>query len=305
MRKDEPLALKARFVFPVDRPPLVDGVVTLLGERIVAVGENQSGSPPIDLGNVAILPGLINAHTHLEFSNLPAPLGTAGNPLPHWLRRVVSQRRASESSDPRQEGLAECVRGGATSVGEIATRPWPETSLQPVADVTVFWEVIGLRPEHFDERLADARAHLERAWPEELGARAGLSPHAPYSVHPLLVEKLVGLAATANVPVAMHLAESREELELLANGSGAFRTLLDGLGVWPPKTFPRACVSWTICSGWPAHRGRWRFTAITWTTRKSIFWPRGPRRCRSPFAHGLMRISITSATPWRECWRVA
>ncbi len=73
--------------------------------------------------------------------------------------------------------------------------------------------------------------------PSSLASRAGLSPHAPYSVHPLLLTKLVGLGAAANVPVAMHLAESREELELLARGSGPFRELLDGLGVWSPEVF--------------------------------------------------------------------
>ena len=86
---------------------------------------------------------------------------------------------------------------------------------QPVADVTVFWEVIGLRPEQFDERLAAARAHLARAWPEPVGARAGLSPHAPYSVHPLLLTELVRLAAAANVPRGD--ASGR-----VARGTGAF-----------------------------------------------------------------------------------
>ncbi|HEY1785793.1 MAG TPA: amidohydrolase family protein, partial [Pirellulales bacterium] len=244
----QPLALTARYIFPVAGPPIAGGLLTIAGERIVAVGENRSGAAPLDLGNVAILPGLINAHTHLEFSDLTVPLGTAGNRLPDWIRRVIAHRRGADpgTGDPRGGGLAECARGGATGVGEIATRVWPampQAEIEraeiapPPADVTVFWEVIGLRPEQFDERLAEARAHLHRAWPEGAGVRPGLSPHAPYSVHPELMAKLVDLAAAADVPVAMHLAESREELELLAHGSGPFREMLAELGVWPPEVF--------------------------------------------------------------------
>ena len=257
----QPLALKARYVFPVAGPPLADGVVTLDGERIVAVGENRSGAAPLDLGNVAILPGLINAHTHLEFSDLTAPLGTAGNRLPDWIRGVIARRRGADpmADDPRSGGLAECARGGATSVGEIATRVWPAMPKAETtrADVTMFWEVIGLRPDQFDARLAEARAHLERAWPERTGMRAGLSPHAPYSVHPLLLPKLVQMAAAANAPVAMHLAESREELELLAHGSGPFREMLSELGVWSPDVFAGGKRPLDYLRAWRRRRGGW------------------------------------------------
>ncbi len=123
MPEDEPLALTARYVFPIAGPPLAGGVVTLAGDRIVAVGENRSGCAPLDLGNVAILPGMVNAHTHLEFSDLTTPLGTSGNRLTDWIARVVAHRRAKDpGGDPRADGLVQCARGGATSVGEIATR---------------------------------------------------------------------------------------------------------------------------------------------------------------------------------------
>ena len=74
-----PIAYRARWVFPVDQPPLDGGVVTVAGGRIVAVGENASGRPARDLGDVALLPGLVNAHTHLEFSLLEQPLGKRGD----------------------------------------------------------------------------------------------------------------------------------------------------------------------------------------------------------------------------------
>src|SRR5882672_12267202 len=94
-----PFALRARYVFPVVGPPIDGGIVTICGERIAAVGENLSASPPIDLGNVAILPGLVNAHTHLEFSDLAAPLGQPGMALPDWIRLVLAERRQRPAGD--------------------------------------------------------------------------------------------------------------------------------------------------------------------------------------------------------------
>ncbi len=79
---------------------------------------------------------------------------------------------------------------------------------------------------------------MDLPWPIDRGTRPGLSPHAPYSVHPELLDRVLRLAKAANVPVAMHLAESGEELELLASGTGPFRQLLEHLGVWAPEVFP-------------------------------------------------------------------
>ncbi len=73
-------------------------MITIVDDRIVAVGENVSGKPERDLGNVAILPGLVNAHTHLEFSDLAEPLGSAGNPLPDWIAKVVAHRRSGDET---------------------------------------------------------------------------------------------------------------------------------------------------------------------------------------------------------------
>ena len=70
-----PTSLRARIIFPVDQPPIPDGIVTIDADRIVALGPYRANSNVIDLGDVALLPGLVNAHTHLEFSNLRRQLG--------------------------------------------------------------------------------------------------------------------------------------------------------------------------------------------------------------------------------------
>jgi cytosine/adenosine deaminase-related metal-dependent hydrolase len=85
-------ALKARWL-AVDRPPIENGVLTISGAKIVAVGENRSNDGPFDLGDAIILPGLVNAHTHLEFSDLSIPLGDPGMSLPEWIRLVIDHRR--------------------------------------------------------------------------------------------------------------------------------------------------------------------------------------------------------------------
>ena len=95
----------------------------------------------------------------------------------------------------------------------------------------------GLNFIHECEELEKARKHLSldscgRNW------RAGISPHAPYSVHPELFAKLIAEAGNSDASVAFHLAESREELQLLHEGTGPFRELLTDLGAWDPSAIP-------------------------------------------------------------------
>jgi cytosine/adenosine deaminase-related metal-dependent hydrolase len=235
-----PTALKARWVFPVSAPPIVDGVVTIAAGAIVAVGREAIGCVPRDLGNVAIVPGLVNAHTHLEFSDVPRPLGRAKMAFPDWIRQVVEFRRgqSERGESPIRQGLQESLSAGTTTLGEIARPGWPVDAVtnSPLAP-TVFLEAIGLTPKIHHPKLAEARAHLEEGasaghW------RAGLCPHAPYTVHPELFASLIALAVEKRAPIAFHLAESPQELELLSGGGGPFRELLVELGAWHSTAIP-------------------------------------------------------------------
>lgn len=237
-----PFALKARYLFPVGAPPLADGVLTVRGGKIVAVGRSAAEDCEVeDLGNVAILPGLVNAHVHLELSDAPRPLGSPGMAFPDWIRQVIAYRRGrkAEPSAAVRQGLEESLRSGTTTLGEIAQPGWPEEEFErsPTGAV-VFLEAIGLVRDRMAAKLEEARRHLASA----AGARhwrAGLSPHAPYTVHPELFAGLAMLAAEAQAPLAFHLAESPEELQLLASGGGPFRELLESLGAWQPEAIPR------------------------------------------------------------------
>jgi aminodeoxyfutalosine deaminase len=229
--------LRARYVFPVTSNPVPDGFVYLEGDRIVACG---AGVAPAtgetrDLGNVAILPGLINAHTHLNFSDLTAPLGHRGIRLVDWLRLVMEFRQRPQSDQQATTlGLDESLRGGVTAIADIV-QPHQAPSASPV-DVTAFLELIAPTADRVAGTLELARAYLQTAG--RLGVWPGLSPHAPYSVHSELLAAVVELSRRHEIPVAMHLAESPEELDLLRHGSGPLRDFLDELGAWDATAYP-------------------------------------------------------------------
>ena len=142
-----PIALQARLIFPVAAPPILDGCVTILDERIVAVGQSSGDSQLVDLGDVAIIPGLVNAHTHLEFSALLAPLGEPGCSLPDWIRKVMAYRRNATATPGEnvKRGLHECLHTGTTTVGDIATADWRAevaVSARTMPEVVMFREAI-------------------------------------------------------------------------------------------------------------------------------------------------------------------
>src|SRR5437868_1350829 len=100
-------SLRARLVFPVDAPPIWNGFVEIVDGQISAVSTLPMAGA-IDLGNVGLLPALVNAHTHLEFSGLAEPLGPAV-PFTEWLKRVIGLRRES----PAQSAEVHITRGRA------------------------------------------------------------------------------------------------------------------------------------------------------------------------------------------------
>ena len=107
--------LRARWVFPVDQPPIADGVIEIVDGRIARLG---SGPDPdaVDLGDVALIPGLVNAHTHLEFSHLAKPLGPAA-PFEEWIHSVceisTGTTGASRRDHPSRSHRVRTIRNNA------------------------------------------------------------------------------------------------------------------------------------------------------------------------------------------------
>jgi cytosine/adenosine deaminase-related metal-dependent hydrolase len=246
------VSYRARWVIPVDQPPISGGVVTMAGGRILAVGEKTTDQTPRDLGDVALLPGFVNAHTHLEFSLLERPVGRPGMPFPDWIARVVQQRKEQNRAlfvetdgfqrfrrRSAQAGLAESRAAGVAAIGDIATPGWPRECFPATSlHSTIFLELIGLQDVKADSLLETARSFVLDLQDAAGEVRPGLSPHAPYTASPLLVERVCRLSAGERFPVAMHLAESREELELIANHSGPMVGVLKDLEAWHPEAIP-------------------------------------------------------------------
>jgi len=238
------ITLRARHLLPMLADPIENGWVRIERGRVAAIGQGRPSGQVCDLGDAIILPGLVNAHTHLEFSDLDHPLPASGG-LPAWIERVVAMRRsraASGTDEARRllaavvSGLEQSAAAGVTAIGEIATASHPLAAAAGPR-VRVFRETLGLSAAAATLARAVLCRDLNRMHRE--GTCGGISPHAPYSVAESLGRLAVREAVCRRLPVAMHLAESRDEAELFLTGGGAFRSLLEQLGAWQAESPPR------------------------------------------------------------------
>ncbi|MEL7496891.1 MAG: amidohydrolase family protein [Planctomycetota bacterium] len=227
-----------------------DGIAIAAGRfRELEIGANDTIE---DLGDGLLLPGLVNAHTHLEFSSLEDPVGEPGIEFTQWIRLVVATRQScsTENKDLAiARGIQESIDSGVSLVGEIATAPCNLVPYnQSDLDTTVFLEQLGRNTATLDELKATRTSFLrsfdtvnsEQA--QTLRHRsnqlaAGMSPHAPYSVGHALLRSLIDSSKQNRLPLAMHLAETEQERELLESLSGPFVNLLQEFGVWDRLTF--------------------------------------------------------------------
>lgn len=181
-----------------------------------------------------LVPPLVNAHTHLEFSELAEPIEPA-RPFPEWIRSVIRfrQQRGHSGDVCLGAGLNECEANGVGLVADIATTDiLPD---HPAVECIRFREAIGLSPERIQQQSAAAMSFLQQ---HRDSRNTGLSPHAPYTVHPDLMDQLMSMAEQFQVPVAMHLAETTEELELLQSGTGSLADFLRSMNLFDSRTFP-------------------------------------------------------------------
>lgn len=246
-------ALHARYVVPVDHPPLVNGYVTIDQGRFLDCATRPPDCPIHELGHVALLPGLVNTHTHLEFSLLDAPLGSRGMPFTEWVRTLLAYRTptsAKSVSEPKQPdtaaepelaietGVEECLRYGTTTVGEISTCPLGcYTAAARHIDLNVLVEVLAPAAESHHGAMDALRSQFD-GLPAGATLNVGISPHSPYTVPVPVLEEVIALACRRHATLAMHLAETEDELQLLERGTGPLRELLVERQAWNPKSVP-------------------------------------------------------------------
>jgi aminodeoxyfutalosine deaminase len=231
------LTVQARFVYPVEGPPIENGCLTIEEGRIAWVGRSLERPSDLDLGNVAIVPGFVNAHTHLELAPLSGKieLDRDNENEVSWLRHVVEQRRSGTEQAlvaVAAQNVRASIDAGTTFLADITTAG---LSWRPVAEAptraVVFAELIGLQRDRGLHTSDMAWRWLGSIRPENqvaACARPGLSPHAPYSTAGWLYHK----AVASRMPLSTHLAEMPEELRLLRDRDGPLRGFLEELGAW-------------------------------------------------------------------------
>jgi len=217
--------LSADWVLPVDGEPIADGAVAVEDGRIAAVG------PAAELGHgrayagCAILPGFVNAHTHLEYA-VYAGFGDALD-FEAWLALHIERKALLETGDAEaiaRLGAAECLASGVTTIADASfTGAAAHAAAALGLRAIVYLEVFGADPDAAVTRFETLRDGVAGSLSERV--RIGISPHAPYSVGAEVYEA----CARLGVPVMTHLAESRAETEWLLAGAGpmaAFAHLL-------------------------------------------------------------------------------
>jgi len=233
---------RARWLVPICEPPIRDGWLAIDRGRIVATGRPAPGDTQheVDLGEVAVLPGLVNAHTHLELSYLRDQVSPASD-FVSWIREVVAARR--QRPDPKsaeimgavEAAIAESLACGTAIVGDISNTlvTFAPLASSPLAAV-VFYELIRFAAEGADRAVAEAARLLDALVPTEI-VRAGLAAHAPYSVAPLMFRAIRAAARRDPLaPCSVHLSESAEEVEFIRTGTGPWRAFLEDVKAWDP-----------------------------------------------------------------------
>ena len=222
----------ASHLYPVSSPPIEGGAMAVEDGRIVAVGtraEITAGhtGPVTEYPGCVIIPGLVNAHSHLELTHFPSwkiRKGIDYSPRTYsdWIIQVIKIRRALTGPEIGQsvlEGIRISLESGTTSIGEIVSDP----RLLPLFHRSglsgrVYLEAIGQAPSHWQRVLSLISESVSSPWEGVL--RPGVSPHTAHTLSPALLSAVRELADRYSLPLAIHLAESRDELDFFFDSSG-------------------------------------------------------------------------------------
>lgn len=223
------IIVTGEWVLPILSEPIRNGAVLIDSARISEVGlakdllARHPKAKRYDFEGGTVLPGLVNAHTHLAMTCLEGLIPP--QPFPEWLSKVPTAFGALTEDDIAASislGAIRSICAGTTVVGDIAYGP---ESLAICADMglggTFFWEVFGIAADMLESRLAEMEFPFEVARDFEGRFEAGISPHSPYTSEPDLITAAHAMAIAEKSEYTIHVAESPAETELLVSGKGA------------------------------------------------------------------------------------
>ncbi len=221
------MLLRAHTVLPIVTPPIEDGAVLIHGGRILKVGRwldlvRDYSGPTTDLGGVILLPGLINAHCHLDYTDMAGQIGPTRH-FSDWIKSIVMLKAEWSYTDfalSWLQGAKMLLHSGVTTVVDIEAVPelLPEAATATPLRVISCLELLSVRSRaHPDERISEALQRLRR-FPAGFG---GLSPHAPYSTSGELLRVCAAAARENDWLLTTHVAESADEFEMFRTARGA------------------------------------------------------------------------------------
>jgi 5-methylthioadenosine/S-adenosylhomocysteine deaminase len=218
----------ARWVLPITQPPIENGTVVEDDGLITYVGP-RAGAPPgkeRDLGESILMPGLVNTHTHLELTAMRGFLEDCR--FTEWIDKLRQSRNEVLSDemllDSARFGIVEGLEAGITTYADtcssgVAMRAMNEIGVRGI----MYQEVFGPDPSQADTAMRELRDRIEKLGTEQTDlVTLGVSPHAPYTVSDRLYDEAAQFANSRALPMAMHIAESEQEYEIVANGRGDF-----------------------------------------------------------------------------------
>ena len=238
------------WLLPISQPPIRDAWLRTDRGRVVAFGHSRPGDftadDEVDLGQVAVLPGMVNAHAHLELSWMRGRIAETDD-FPAWIRSVIgwmrqSSGRTAEVAAAVGAAVEEARLCGTALIGDISNTLMTSEALRD-GDMAalVFHELVGFPSSQAQGIIEGAIGRLERAPGSEM-LRHTLGPHAPYSVSPALFGAIRSvLKGDPFARSSVHLGESQAEIQFLQEGTGPWRDLLEELGTWDPAWVAPKC----------------------------------------------------------------